>query len=67
MELSQDILKGIHEIGDAKQYSDVAFKELIELSFKILLSKSTEEKLLSKISLSMNNLETLSKLTLIQS
>lgn len=45
MELSQDILKGLHELGDAKQVSDASFKDLVEIAFRVLLSKATEEKL----------------------
>jgi len=52
MELSQDILKGLHELGDSKQFGDAAFKELIEFAFRVVLNKISEEKITASANLS---------------
>jgi hypothetical protein len=45
MDLSQDIIKGINLLGDAKQIPDAAFKEITEFAFGVILNVVTEEKL----------------------
>ena len=45
MDLSQDILKGVNLLGDSKQVSDAAFKEITDIAFGVILNLTTEDKL----------------------
>ncbi len=44
-ELSQELLKGLEVLTDAKQIPDVAFKEITEIAFAVLLNKVTEQRM----------------------
>ncbi len=44
-ELSQELLKGLEVLADAKQIPDVAFKEITEIAFAVLLNKVTEQRM----------------------
>lgn len=45
MELSSHILKGLKELGDQKQFTDAAFKEITETAFRVAINRGSEEKL----------------------
>jgi hypothetical protein len=55
MDLSQEILKGLEFAGDSKQFPDGCFKELVEVTFGVLIKKFKEDKLYGTILKSNTN------------